>query len=108
MPQLAAWKFTNSTRTHRANQGLEGVGPKHRRQSPQRLEIPTQSVSEAHFATFPEKLVEPCILAGTSAEINACAQCGAPWERKVERGLQELRPGSKQRTIALSRSQGLE
>jgi len=27
-------------------------------------EITTQSYPEAHFATFPEKLVEPCILAG--------------------------------------------
>jgi DNA modification methylase len=26
--------------------------------------IPTQPVKEAHFATFPERLVEPCILAG--------------------------------------------
>jgi DNA modification methylase len=26
--------------------------------------IPTQPFAEAHFATFPEKLVEPCILAG--------------------------------------------
>ena len=29
-------------------------------------EIPTQPYSEAHFATFPEALVRPCILAGTS------------------------------------------
>ena len=28
-------------------------------------EIATQPFSEAHFATFPEKLVEPCILAGS-------------------------------------------
>ena len=28
-------------------------------------EIATQPYSEAHFATFPEKLVEPCILAGS-------------------------------------------
>ena len=28
--------------------------------------IPTHSFSEAHFATFPPKLVEPCIKAGTS------------------------------------------
>lgn len=28
-------------------------------------EIPTQPYPEAHFATFPEKLVEPCILAGS-------------------------------------------
>lgn len=27
--------------------------------------IPTQPVSDAHFATYPEKLVEPCILAGS-------------------------------------------
>lgn len=27
--------------------------------------VPTQSYSGAHFATFPEKLVEPCVLAGS-------------------------------------------
>ena len=46
--------------------------------------ISTQGVSAAHFATFPEALVEPCILAGTSAE-GACAQCGALWERMVDK-----------------------
>ena len=39
----------------------------------------------AHFATFPPKLVEPCILAGTS-EHGACAICGAPFRRVVKRG----------------------
>ena len=34
--------------------------------------IATQSFPGAHFATFPEKLVEPCILAGTS-EKGVCA-----------------------------------
>lgn len=29
--------------------------------------IPTQSFSEAHFATFPEELIKPCILAGCPA-----------------------------------------
>lgn len=38
----------------------------------------------SHFATMPTKLVEPCILAGTSA-YGACAKCGAPWARVVER-----------------------
>jgi DNA modification methylase len=38
----------------------------------------------AHFATFPPKLVEPCILAGTS-EKGHCPQCGARWVRVVER-----------------------
>jgi DNA modification methylase len=36
--------------------------------------------SLAHFATFPTKLVEPCILAGTS-ERGACPGCGSPWRR---------------------------
>jgi len=37
-----------------------------------------------HFATFPPALVEPCILAGTSAK-GVCAACGAPWGRVVEK-----------------------
>ena len=40
--------------------------------------------SEAHFATYPPDLVEPCILAGTSQH-GACAECGAPFEREVNR-----------------------
>ena len=47
--------------------------------------IPTQPYAEAHFATYPEALVRPCILAGTS-ERGECAACGAPWVREVERG----------------------
>jgi len=35
----------------------------------------------AHFATMPPKLVEPCILAGTS-EKGCCAECGKPYVRK--------------------------
>ena len=40
----------------------------------------------SHFATFPPKLVEPCIKAGTS-EKGCCAECGAPWVREVEKTL---------------------
>jgi DNA modification methylase len=47
-------------------------------------EIATQPYPEAHFATFPEALVKPCILAGTS-EKGCCPECGAPWERQLER-----------------------
>jgi len=47
--------------------------------------IPTAPFRGAHFATFPPALVQPCILAGTSAA-GCCARCGAPWERVVERG----------------------
>ncbi|MCK6417938.1 MAG: site-specific DNA-methyltransferase [Alphaproteobacteria bacterium] len=35
-----------------------------------------------HFACFPQKLVEPCIKAGTS-EKGCCPRCGAPWQRIV-------------------------
>jgi DNA modification methylase len=40
-------------------------------------EIPTAPFPEAHFATFPPALVEPCILAGCPHK--CCAECGAPW-----------------------------
>jgi hypothetical protein len=57
--------------------------------------IATQSYDGAHFATFPQALVEPCILAGTS-ERGACPVCGAPWRRVVERERVEDRPGRVQ------------
>jgi DNA modification methylase len=46
--------------------------------------IPTSPNPLAHFATYPKKLVEPCILAGTSAA-GACPHCGRAWERVVEK-----------------------
>lgn len=46
--------------------------------------IPTEAFAQAHFATFPKKLVEPCVLAGTSQH-GCCSQCGAPWTRIVEK-----------------------
>jgi hypothetical protein len=46
--------------------------------------IATAPFPEAHFATFPPALVEPCILAGTS-ERGVCPACGAPWERVAEK-----------------------
>lgn len=45
---------------------------------------PERSPSADHFATFPTKLVEPCVLAGTSAR-GACAACGAPWRRVLSK-----------------------
>ncbi len=46
--------------------------------------VATHPFPEAHFATFPPKLIEPCILAGTS-EGGCCAICGEPWRRAVEK-----------------------
>lgn len=58
--------------------------------------VVTKSIS--HFATFPEKLIEPCILAGTPAQV--CAACGAPWVRQVEKGApiqQHWAPGTQEK-----------
>jgi hypothetical protein len=41
--------------------------------------VTTQSYSGSHFATFPEKLIEPCILAGSPTQV--CSNCGTGWER---------------------------
>ena len=45
--------------------------------------IASESYPGSHFATFPRKLITPCILAGTS-EKGCCSKCGAPWKRVVE------------------------
>lgn len=45
--------------------------------------VNSEPTPEAHFATFPQKLIEPCILAGTS-EKGCCAECGAPRARVTE------------------------
>ena len=67
----------------KARQELIMTGKRNRRTV---WEIATQPTPDAHFATFPEALVEPCIKAGTS-ERGCCLVCGAPWERVVEKGL---------------------
>lgn len=46
--------------------------------------VSTKPYKGAHFATFPPDLIEPCVLAGTS-EHGCCLECGAPWERVVEK-----------------------
>lgn len=60
-------------------------------------EIPTRAYKGAHFATFPPALVEPMILAGTS-EVGCCPECGAPWQRIVERTAERvnLKEGERQ------------
>ena len=58
------------------------MGAGRRPQPPLRLDRATQPYSEAHFATFPPKLVEPCILAGSPPK--CCGECGAPWEKVVQ------------------------
>jgi DNA modification methylase len=52
----------------------------------------------SHFATFGRKLVEPCIMAGTS-EKGCCPECGSQWERQSEVSYTKHRPsgGKKSR-----------
>lgn len=54
--------------------------------------IPTEAYPGSHFATFPRKLVEPCIKAGTS-ERGCCPACGAGWERETSVGYDN--PGNR-------------
>lgn len=46
--------------------------------------INTEPFALAHFATFPTKLAETCIKAGTSDK-GCCSKCGAPYIRKVSK-----------------------
>jgi DNA modification methylase len=49
------------------------------------MTVSTASYKGAHFAVFPERLITPFVLAGTS-EHGVCSTCGAPWVRKIEKG----------------------
>lgn len=68
-------------------------------------EVPTQPYSEAHFAVFPEALIEPCILAGTS-EHGACATCGAPWERILDKTPMVINRSERMHDKGQTRSSG--
>jgi DNA modification methylase len=61
--------------------------------------IATKPYKGAHFATFPPRLVEPCVLAGTSAS-GCCPHCLAPWVRVVKSRRVATRPGQGQRSTA--------
>ena len=67
--------------------------------------IATEAYPESHFATFPEKLVEPCILAGTS-ERGVCSKCGAPWERMVEHKPMGIDRSSRTHELGRTRTSG--
>jgi DNA modification methylase len=64
--------------------------------------VATIPYPDAHFATFPPRLIEPMVLAGSAGQ--ACEDCGAPWERVVERSPMEVRegPSREQRRAASS------
>jgi site-specific DNA-methyltransferase (adenine-specific) len=56
--------------------------------------VSTKPYKGAHFATFPPDLIEPCILAGTSAE-GCCSNCRAPLIRQTSKTkLKRSRPNA--------------
>jgi DNA modification methylase len=65
--------------------------------SPIAFVVSTQPYPKAHFATFPPKLVEPMVLLGAPPKV--CAECGAPWERVVEK--ERNRPGQAKKMAEL-------
>jgi DNA modification methylase len=71
--------FTDATGPRGQAEPWVGGGGRNRRSV---WTITTQCFRGAHFATFPEALVEVCVLAGTSPV--ACHRCGTPWRRIVE------------------------
>ena len=102
-------------RSSAARQALALSGVRNRRTV---WTIATRKASGTHFATYPEDLVRPCILAGTS-EFGVCGACGEPWRRIVERpaagdlhsdqGLKELGVCRlRDRKIAAGRTLGWE
>lgn len=68
---------------------VQGPGNGTRRTKRDVWTIPTKPFPAAHFAVFPEALIEPMILASTAAQ--ACSECGAPWRRVVDRQKMEWR-----------------
>ena len=62
--------------------------------------LATEAFKDAHFATFPTKLVQPCIEAGTS-DHGVCGASGAPYERVYESELAKTQgPPPTDRSLA--------
>lgn len=81
-----------------ADEQLNHGGESHRQPYSQRNKrsvwtVSTEPTKEAHFATFPRKLIEPMILAGCPERV--CSKCGAPWVREVEKEFESGQIGTR-------------
>lgn len=74
--------YQNPDGTPRGNDNQWEVREKRNKRSV--WQVNTKPYKGAHFATFPPKLIEPCILAGTS-EKGVCSECGSPFKRVIEK-----------------------
>lgn len=61
--------------------------------APNVWEVVPRGYKGAHFATFPQKLVEPC-LAATGAVGGVCPKCATPLTRVVSKERVSTRPGT--------------
>jgi DNA modification methylase len=66
------------SRLHSGNEYLGTPTGTRNRRSVWSVSVASEKAS--HFAVFPPKLIEPCILAGTS-ERGQCSVCSSPWVR---------------------------
>lgn len=78
-----AHRTTETGPANREGRDMKDVGAGTTRNKRSVWTVATEPFPGAHFATFPTKLIEPCILAGSPEQV--CPTCGAPWERVVAR-----------------------
>jgi DNA modification methylase len=69
------------------------------------LVVNTKGYKGAHFATYPERLVEPLIMAASS-EHGVCSDCGAPWERVTDRESMVINRSSRTHALGRTRTSG--
>jgi DNA modification methylase len=81
----------HSARPHKQNRSFSAAvaGLVSKRNMRSVWNISTAPFRGAHFATFPPKLAERCIRAGTS-EKGCCPSCGSPWSRITRKGSPDL------------------
>lgn len=92
-------KYGKRTDTQRLNQYGKAPATRNKRSV---WSVAHQGFKGAHFAVFPPKLIEPCILAGSPEK--CCSQCGLPFVREVERTRVPTRPGKDSKVNQASAS----
>lgn len=83
-PSQYAMRSKNKDGSNRSRAELYSADSKRNKRSV--FTVAIKPFKDAHFATFPEELIEPMVLAATS-EKGCCASCGAPYERVLEKQL---------------------
>lgn len=84
MPTKGGREWESGNAKHRTSANLHKIEAAEKKTRRSVWTIASAPYKATHFATYPPRLVEPCILAGTS-ERGCCPQCGAPWQRMIER-----------------------